>query len=71
MDKYLEQTFNINFLKIGVVSNTGVLKIGTAGMIRRTTPSIYGGYFSLSGITYGTPPLSVPLQSPVRAQNKM
>lgn len=67
MDKYLQQTFEINNLKIRVITNAGVLKIGTAGMIRRTTPSIYGQYVSLSGITYGTLPPAVPMQTPVRA----
>ena len=69
MDKYLEQTFTINSLKIGSMTNAGVLKIGSAGTVSRTTPSIYGQYGTLTGIDSKLISPAVPLQAPVREKS--
>ncbi|WP_338450935.1 hypothetical protein R4Z09_03165 [Niallia oryzisoli] len=67
MDKHLQQTFDIGFLKIGIVTNAGVLQIGCgAGKAQRLPPIAY--------TTIGTTlvPLSapaVPLQTQVRQKN--
>lgn len=67
MDKHLQQTFDIRFLKIGIVTNAGVLQIGCgAGKAQRVPPVGY--------TTVGTTlvPLSAPvapLQTPVRRKN--
>ncbi|MBO0962329.1 hypothetical protein J1P26_21740 [Neobacillus sp. MM2021_6] len=65
MDKHLKQTFDINFLKIGIIANAGVLQIGTgAGTIQRT--SHIAGYTTI-GTTLGSLSApAVPLQAPVR-----
>jgi hypothetical protein len=66
MDNYLEQTFNFNSIKIGTMTNAGVLKIGSAGMVKRTSPSIYGQFGTLSGINSALLSPAVPLEAPVR-----
>jgi hypothetical protein len=69
MDHYLEQTFKIRFLKIGIIANAGVLQIGVgAGSVQRGTPA---GYTTIGEKKVGLlPPPSVPLQAPVRNLTK-
>ncbi|MFC4799657.1 hypothetical protein ACFPA1_09835 [Neobacillus sp. GCM10023253] len=66
MDRYLEQSFDIRFLKIGIIANAGILQIGTgsAATIPKTTPV---GYTTI-GETVAPllAPPSVPLQAPIR-----
>jgi hypothetical protein len=68
MEKHLKQTFNINTLKIGSMTNAGVVKIGV-GMVKRTAPSIYGEVGTLTGIDSKLVTPAVPFQSPVRKQS--
>ncbi|WP_160725068.1 spore germination protein GerPB [Bacillus sp. USDA818B3_A] len=67
MDKYLQQTFDIRFLKIGAMVNAGVLQIGSgAGKVPRKTPIAYTTVgSSLVGIS-GPLQFSVPLQAAIR-----
>lgn len=69
MDNYLEQTFKINFLKIGIIANAGVLQIGVgAGSKLRGSPA---GYTTIGMTKIALlPPPSVPLQAPVRNLTK-
>jgi hypothetical protein len=69
MDQYLEQTFKIRFLKIGIIADAGVLQIGVgAGSVQRGTPA---GYTIIGETKVGLLPLpSVPLQAPVRDLSK-
>ncbi|HJV18178.1 MAG TPA: hypothetical protein VJ546_12540 [Bacillales bacterium] len=65
MDHNLEQTFEIRYLKIGIIANDGALQIGAGGgSVLRGKPA---GYTTIGETTVGllTPP-SVLLQSPVR-----
>lgn len=66
MDRYLEQTFEIRFLKIGIIANAGILQIGTgsAATIPKTTPV---GYTTIGGtLAPLLAPPTVPLQAPIR-----
>jgi hypothetical protein len=70
MDHYLEQTFKIRFLKIGIIANAGVLQMGVgAGSVQRGAPT---GYTTIGETKIGllTPP-AVPLQAPVRDLTKI
>ncbi|MCQ6282760.1 hypothetical protein [Bacillus sp. EB600] len=63
MDKHLQQTFDMRYLKIGSMVNGGVLQIGCgAGHKQRTQPVGY--------TTVGTTlvPLSAPIQFAVPLQ---
>ncbi|MFZ7945838.1 spore germination protein GerPB [Neobacillus sp. 19] len=64
MDRHIKQTFDINFLKIGIIANAGVLQIGTgSGTIQRVP---HAGYTTIgTSLVHLTAP-AVPLQSPVR-----
>ena len=79
MNFYIQQSIHINSLKVGGITNSSVLQIGSAGMIK---PSAHlyntGGFTGPAPSTkkfgsFGTPPpslleqFSVPLQAPVRA----
>jgi len=67
MDRHLQQTFNLRYLKIGSIVNAGVLQIGCgAGEIKRTPPIGYTTVgTSLVGVS-GPAEFSVPLQAAVR-----
>jgi spore germination protein PB len=67
MNFYINQSINIHFLKIGSVSNSSVLQIGSAGMIKSLSNLYNTGGFTepapaaASGPTEGP---AVPLQPP-------
>lgn len=78
MNFYIQQSIQINFIKIGGISNSSVLQIGSAGIIK---PAAYlyntGGFTQPAptalktagtGTLIGTP--SVPLQAAVRTLEK-
>ncbi|MDP4085526.1 MAG: hypothetical protein Q8934_13060 [Bacillota bacterium] len=69
MDHNLKQKFNIRFLKIGIISNTGVLQIGVgAGSISEAPPA---GYTTVGETqVHLLQPPSVPMQAPVRNLTK-
>jgi spore germination protein PB len=75
MNYYIQQSIQINFIRIGSISNSSVMQIGSAGMIK---PSAYlyntGGFtepapkpIKAIGSLVGTP--AVPLQAAVRKQD--
>ena len=78
MNFYIQQSIQINFIKIGGITNSSVLQIGSAGIIK---PAAY--LYNTGGFTAPAPPTlkpgevaapsssaflapSVPLQAPVR-----
>ncbi|NRD78389.1 spore gernimation protein [Bacillus sp. BRMEA1] len=79
MNFYIQQSIHINFIKIGGITNSSVLQIGSAGIIK---PAAYlyntGGYtkpapaaIKPGSVTAGQPSPellapAVPLQAPVR-----
>ena len=67
MDKHLQQTFDIRFLKIGNMVNAGVLQIGCGSGQTQRTPHI--GYTtvgtSLVGIS-APQQFAVPLSAGIR-----
>ncbi|WP_066367838.1 spore germination protein GerPB [Neobacillus fumarioli] len=79
MNFYIQQTIHINFMKIGGLTNSSVLQIGSAGIIK---PAAYladtGGFIKPApeaikpGELHGEMPTShmmapsVPIQAPVR-----
>ncbi|MGG3563207.1 spore germination protein GerPB [Neobacillus rhizosphaerae] len=67
MENKIEQAFKINFLKIGTMTNTGVLQIGVgAGITQKGAPAGYTTIGeSLVHVTAPTAP-AVPLQAAVR-----
>jgi spore germination protein PB len=79
MNFYIQQSIQINFIKIGGITNSSVLQIGSAGIIK---PAAY--LYNTGGFTQPAPspqkPLgteiptllapSVPLQAPVRLAEK-
>jgi hypothetical protein len=70
MDKHLQQTFDIRYLKIGQMVNSGVLQIGCgAGKSPRLPPVGYTTVgTSLVGLS-GPQQFSVPLQAAVRQKS--
>ncbi|MCM3729139.1 hypothetical protein M3226_26360 [Neobacillus cucumis] len=71
MDKHLQQTFDIRYLKIGGMVNGGVLQIGCgAGKVPRVPPS---GYTTIGSSLVGVPAapqqFAVPLQAAVRQKS--
>jgi spore germination protein PB len=74
MNFYIQQSIQINFIKIGGITNSSVLQIGSAGIIKPTAHLYNTGGFtqpapqafasSGSGSLLGTP--AVPLQAAVR-----
>lgn len=76
MNFYIQQSIQINFIKIGGITNSSVLQIGSAGIIKPTAHLYNTGGFTQpapqtiksSGSLLGTP--SVPLQAAVRTQDK-
>lgn len=81
MNFYIQQSIQINFIKIGGITNSSVLQIGSAGIIK---PAAY--LYNTGGFTQPAPttkkPLgaeapstllqapAVPLQAPVRMSEK-
>lgn len=76
MNFYIQQSIQINFIKIGGITNSSVLQIGSAGIIR---PAAYlyntGGFtqpapqaIQPTGTLLGAP--AVPLQAAVRELEK-
>jgi spore germination protein PB len=75
MNFYIQQSIQINFIKIGGISNSSVLQIGSAGIIKPTAHLYNTGGFTepapktiqSSSSLLGTP--AVPLQSAVRKKD--
>ncbi|MEW9051381.1 MAG: spore germination protein GerPB [Neobacillus sp.] len=74
MNFYIQQSIQINFIKIGSISNSSVLQIGSSGIIK---PASY--LYNTGGFTEPAPAagqtgasnlgaLAVPLQAPTRDQ---
>ncbi|MDQ0198138.1 spore germination protein GerPB [Neobacillus ginsengisoli] len=80
MNFYIQQSIQINFIKIGGITNSSVLQIGSAGIIK---PAAYlyntGGFTqpapSAKKAVVGQPSAllapSVPLQAAVRSGGKL
>jgi spore germination protein PB len=76
MNFYIQQSIQINFIKIGGISNSSVLQIGSAGIIKPMAHLYNTGGFTepapqpvkTTGSLSGTP--AVPLQAAVRIQEK-
>ena len=76
MNFYIQQSIQINFIKIGGITNSSVLQIGSAGIIKPTAHLYNTGGFTqpapqtakTTGSLLGTP--AVPLQAAVRKQDK-
>lgn len=77
MNFYIQQSIQVNFIRIGSISNSSVMQIGSAGMIK---PSAYlyntGGFtepapkpIQALGSLVGTP--AVPLQAAVRKKENV
>ncbi|MFJ7728556.1 hypothetical protein ACIQXV_20710 [Neobacillus sp. NPDC097160] len=64
MDKHLKQTFEMNFLKIGIIANAGVLQIGSGSGSKPRVP--HAGYTTIGTSLVHLQALAVPLQAPVR-----
>lgn len=68
MDRYLEQDFKINFLKIGYLTNASVLQIGVgAGKMKRGPKA---GLTTIGETAVSIEAPAVPLQAPVRERTK-
>ena len=70
MNLYVQQTISIQFLKIGGISNSSVLQIGSAGIIKPVSNLFNTGGFTgpaptpeTTGSTIETQPPFVPLTS--------
>ncbi|MRX73516.1 spore gernimation protein GerPB [Bacillus lacus] len=72
MNFYIDQSIQINYLRVGAVSNSSVLQIGSAGIIKPLS-NLYntGGFIepaplaeTTTGIEGSTPVPLVPLTSP-------
>jgi len=76
MNFYIQQSIQINFIKIGGITNSSVLQIGSAGIIKPTAHLYNTGGFTqpapqtlkTTSSLLGTP--AVPLQAAVRKQEK-
>ncbi|MFP5110883.1 spore germination protein GerPB [Bacillaceae bacterium C204] len=73
MNFYIQQSIQINFIKIGGITNSSVLQIGSAGIIKPMAHLYNTGGFTqpapqTSGTLSGAP--AVPLQAAVRKQDK-
>jgi translation initiation factor 6 (eIF-6) len=67
MDEYFQQTFDIRFLKIGTMVNSGVLQIGCGALkADRVFPVGYTTVGTTLVPLTGPPEFAVPLQAPVR-----
>lgn len=79
MNFYIQQSIQIHFIKIGGITNSSVLQIGSAGIIK---PAAYlyntGGFTHPAPLAIKQPVLpppslltpSVPLQAPVRSSKE-
>jgi spore germination protein PB len=74
MNFYIQQSIQINFIKIGSISNSSVMQIGSSGIIK---PASY--LYNTGGFTKPAPAagqtgtsnlgaLAVPLQAPTRSK---
>ncbi|CEG26042.1 spore germination protein GerPB [Bacillus sp. B-jedd] len=59
MNYYIQQTIQINFIKIGGISNSSVFQIGSAGIIK---PAAY--LFNTGGFTGPAPLAQKPFSLP-------
>lgn len=73
MNFYIQQSIQIHFIKIGSISNSSVLQIGSAGIIKPAAHLYNTGGFTQpapspikTATTSHFEALSVPLQAPVR-----
>lgn len=76
MNFYIQQSIHIKFIKIGGITNSSVLQIGSAGIIKSTANLYNTGGFTqpapstvkpFSGLPTGLLEApAVPLQAPVR-----
>jgi len=69
MNFYINQSISIHFLKVGSVSNSSVLQIGSAGMIKSLSNLYNTGSFT-EPAPEGSSPIEgpvVPLQPPTSA----
>ena len=72
MNFYIQQSIQINFIKIGGITNSSVLQIGSAGIIKPTAHLYNTGGFTKPAPQTITPSSSslgapaVPLQAAVR-----
>lgn len=72
MDKDLQQTFDIRYLKIGLIVNAGVLQIGCgAGHKQRAQPVGYTTVGTTLVHLRAPQTFAVPLQAPVRQKSRM
>ncbi|WP_223588003.1 hypothetical protein [Neobacillus bataviensis] len=70
MDNHLEQSFDIRFLKIGQMINSGVLQIGVgAGKAQRVAPVGYTTVGTTLVPLTGPIEFAVPLQAAVRQKS--
>ncbi|MCM3567801.1 spore germination protein GerPB [Neobacillus mesonae] len=70
MNLFIQQSIHINFIKIGGVTNSSVLQIGSAGIIKPSAHLYNTGGFTKPAPTAIQPTEqilapSVPLQAPV------
>jgi hypothetical protein len=68
LDNYLEQDFKINFLKIGILTNAGVLQIGVGG--GRKKPGPKAGFTTIGESAVSIQAPAVPLQAAIREHTK-
>ncbi|MDQ1144005.1 hypothetical protein QE429_000832 [Bacillus sp. SORGH_AS 510] len=68
MDQYLEQDFKINLLKIGMITNAGVLQIGVGAGKRKSGTK--AGYTTIGEKPVSISAPAVPLQAAVRDVTK-
>lgn len=78
MNYYIQQSIHIHFIKIGGITNSSVLQIGSAGIIK---PASYlyntGGFTQPAPVALKQPASTstllqtpaVPLQAPVRSKS--
>jgi spore germination protein PB len=80
MNFYIQQSIHIHFIKVGGITNSSVLQIGSSGIIK---PASYlyntGGFTQPAPVTLKQPSFeisstqltpAVPLQAPVREKNE-
>lgn len=63
MNFYIQQSIKINFIKIGGLTNSSVLQIGSAGIIK---PASY--LYNTGGFTKPAPAAIKPGELPIQAQ---
>ncbi|XJZ28140.1 spore germination protein GerPB [Bacillota bacterium Lsc_1132] len=78
MNFYIQQSIHIHFIKVGGITNSSVLQIGSAGIIKPASYLYNTGGFTqpapvalkqpVTTVSYLLTP-SVPLQAPVRNTN--